>query len=314
MTVRVRRGRHGGMAALALLAGASLLRSSMAVSAPRSSGVNTVNLRLAEGKGNRARETGTSKWALEGAPAQSWKQAEGELAVLPTQSRDGLSLLALAVKVGAEGPRPVLTTAVTADELVSALGVELGKDDLIRPAGTDTLWAGMRFQIIRIEQVVETSPVTLPFETLIHYSKAMDPSSAKVTTRGRMGTGVWTWLVTYRNGREVGRVLLAEKILQAPVDEVLLKGQPASGAHGTQIGEASWYNFCRIDGNYAANLSLPFGTVVTVTNLDNGKTVTVVINDRGPYGVPGRIIDLCDAAFSQIAPLSQGVANVQIAW
>ena len=56
------------------------------------------------------------------------------------------------------------------------------------------------------------------------------------------------------------------------------------------------------------------GTVVTVTNLDNGKTVTVVINDRGPYGVPGRIIDLCDAAFSQIAPLSQGVANVSISW
>jgi rare lipoprotein A (peptidoglycan hydrolase) len=40
----------------------------------------------------------------------------------------------------------------------------------------------------------------------------------------------------------------------------------------------------------------------------------VVINDRGPYGVPGRIIDLCDSAFAQIAPLGQGVADVRITW
>jgi len=51
-----------------------------------------------------------------------------------------------------------------------------------------------------------------------------------------------------------------------------------------------------------------------VRNLDNGKTVTVVINDRGPYGVPGRIIDLCKPAFAAIAPLGQGVANVEITW
>ena len=300
------------MAALALLAGASLLRSSMAVSAPRSNAGHTLNLRLENGYADRARDAAASKWVIEGLPAKTWKLAEAALPILPRQSRDGLSLLAVVVKVGADQPRPVLTNAVTSDELVTALGVELGKDDLVRPAGM--LWTGMRFQVVRIEHVVETTPVTVPFETLIQYSKAMDPSETKIATRGQMGTAVWTWRVTYRNGSEVGRVLLSEQVLTPPVNEVLLKGKPASGAHGSQIGQASWYDFCRIDGNYAANLSLPFGTVVTVTNLDNGKTVTVVINDRGPYGVPGRIIDLCDAAFSQIAPLSQGVADVQIAW
>ena len=310
MTVRVQRGRRGGMAALALLAGASLLRSSMAVSAPRSNAGHTLNLRLENGEADRARAS--DKWVIEGLPAKTWKLAEAALTVLPRQSRDGLSLLALVVKVGDDRPRPALTNAVTSDQLVAALGVELGKDDLVRPAGT--LWNGMRFQVVRIEYAVETTPVTVPFETLIQYSKAMDPSETKISNTGQMGTAVWTWRVTYRNGREVGRVLLSEKVLTPPVDEVLLKGKPASGAHGSQIGQASWYDFCRINANYAANLSLPFGTVVTVTNLDNGKTVTVVINDRGPYGVPGRIIDLCDAAFSQIAPLSQGVANVQIAW
>jgi rare lipoprotein A len=52
--------------------------------------------------------------------------------------------------------------------------------------------------------------------------------------------------------------------------------------------------------------------VVTVTNLANGKSIQVVINDRGPFG--GRIIDLCDEAFAALAPLSTGVIDVRLVW
>ncbi|MFP3982174.1 MAG: septal ring lytic transglycosylase RlpA family protein [Desulfurivibrionaceae bacterium] len=61
----------------------------------------------------------------------------------------------------------------------------------------------------------------------------------------------------------------------------------------------------------AAHETLPFGTDVLVTNLGNGKTATVTINDRGPF-VEGRIIDLSRAAFSKIASIDQGVAEVEI--
>jgi rare lipoprotein A len=61
----------------------------------------------------------------------------------------------------------------------------------------------------------------------------------------------------------------------------------------------------------AAHRTLPFGTEVLVKNLNNGKSVKVRINDRGPY-VKGRIIDLPRAAFSQIANLNKGVAKVEI--
>jgi len=61
----------------------------------------------------------------------------------------------------------------------------------------------------------------------------------------------------------------------------------------------------------AAHKSLPFGTEVKVTNLNNGKSGTVRINDRGPF-VRGRIIDLTRAAFSQIARLDKGLAKVEI--
>jgi len=58
----------------------------------------------------------------------------------------------------------------------------------------------------------------------------------------------------------------------------------------------------------AAHKTLPFGTRLRVTNTENGKSVVVRINDRGPY-VAGRSLDLSEGAFKQIAPLSKGVLN-----
>lgn len=61
----------------------------------------------------------------------------------------------------------------------------------------------------------------------------------------------------------------------------------------------------------AAHLSLPFGTLVEVRNLQNDKTVQVIINDRGPYKAD-RIIDLSEAAFREIANIKTGLINVEI--
>ncbi|MEX0657576.1 MAG: septal ring lytic transglycosylase RlpA family protein [Egibacteraceae bacterium] len=63
----------------------------------------------------------------------------------------------------------------------------------------------------------------------------------------------------------------------------------------------------------AAHRTLPMGTRVRVTNLANGKTVTVRINDRGPF-VQGRIIDLSQAAFSRIGAPGTGILDVRITW
>jgi rare lipoprotein A len=64
------------------------------------------------------------------------------------------------------------------------------------------------------------------------------------------------------------------------------------------------------DALTAAHQTLPFNTEVRVTNAANGRTVTVRINDRGPY-VDGRCLDLSRAAFGQIASLDAGVADVR---
>jgi len=61
----------------------------------------------------------------------------------------------------------------------------------------------------------------------------------------------------------------------------------------------------------AAHKTLPFGTIVKVTNLSNYKSVIVRINDRGPF-VAGRIIDLSEAAAKKIAMIQAGVQKVTI--
>jgi rare lipoprotein A len=65
----------------------------------------------------------------------------------------------------------------------------------------------------------------------------------------------------------------------------------------------------RASGLTAAHRTLPFGTLVRVTNHSNGRSVTVRINDRGPF-VNGRIIDLMPAAAHAIG--MDGLANVTV--
>jgi rare lipoprotein A len=65
------------------------------------------------------------------------------------------------------------------------------------------------------------------------------------------------------------------------------------------------------NGLTAAHNTLPFNTKVTVTNLANGKSVTVRINDRGP-SVEGRCIDLALGAFQRIASVSSGVIEARV--
>jgi rare lipoprotein A len=60
----------------------------------------------------------------------------------------------------------------------------------------------------------------------------------------------------------------------------------------------------------AAHKTLPFDTMVRVTNPANGKSVTVRINDRGPF-IAGRCLDLSRAAFAAIAPVDLGELTVR---
>jgi rare lipoprotein A len=78
------------------------------------------------------------------------------------------------------------------------------------------------------------------------------------------------------------------------------------GGGRTSSGEVSGPN-----GLTAAHRTLPFGTKVLVTNVRNGRTVLVRINDRGPYG-RGRIIDLSRAAARELDMIRVGTTQVSV--
>jgi rare lipoprotein A len=97
-----------------------------------------------------------------------------------------------------------------------------------------------------------------------------------------------------------------------------IPGQPR-----TEVGLASWYgephhgqptasgeifDMARLT---AAHRTLPLGTRLHVVNVENGRSVQVRVNDRGPY-IPGRIIDLSRAAASALDMVERGVAWVRV--
>ena len=78
--------------------------------------------------------------------------------------------------------------------------------------------------------------------------------------------------------------------------------------HGRTTANGETYDMNALT---AAHRSLPFGSKLRITNLDNGKSVVVRVNDRGPF-VEGRIIDLSLGAAKSVEMIQRGTARVKI--
>jgi rare lipoprotein A len=78
--------------------------------------------------------------------------------------------------------------------------------------------------------------------------------------------------------------------------------------HGRRTASGAVYDMYQLT---AAHQTLPLGTSAMVTHLDNGRSVMVTINDRGPF-VKGRIIDLSYAAAQALGMVEEGVAKVRL--
>lgn len=207
--------------------------------------------------------------------------------------------------------RDVVTDATTVRELLSAMGIEPDADDRVRPSPGTPLTPGMPVRYTQVTARIREIRVPIPYATHTVYSDELAPGEVRITRAGQDGVMIETYRVRVVNGEVVSRRLLGRRVVAEAIPQQRVVGR-RSTTHGTQVGEASYYTFAPGDGLTAAHPWLPFGTVVTVENLANGKTVTVVINDRGPFG--GRIIDLSVEAFRRIAPLSQGVCQVRLTW
>lgn len=125
--------------------------------------------------------------------------------------------------------------------------------------------------------------------------------------------------------REVWVYLAVAALLVALITAGCCTGRSHKLRKGVQYGYASWYGG-KFHGRKTANgeiydmfamtaahRTLPFNTYVRVTNLENGRSVVVRINDRGPFkDKKKRIIDLSLAAAKELRMLEAGIVEVRL--
>lgn len=125
-----------------------------------------------------------------------------------------------------------------------------------------------------------------------------------------------------RSGGSAERALGRYKV-GAPYEVGGLWYVPAEQPAYDEVGVASWYGddfngkptangeIFNMHGVSGAHATLPMPAIVEVTNLENGKTIRVRMNDRGPF-VKGRLIDLSRGGADQLGFLAQGTAQVRV--
>ncbi len=231
-----------------------------------------------------------------------------------TKLRSGLSIYvrnAIHAKLRVDGAlRDVVSSADTVENLIKQAGVAAGPNDYIFPAKQTEPTDGMWVRVVRVRRVVEAKNIRVPYRVVTQRDSAMDSGVRKVVQQGSEGLKVQRFSILLEDGRRVQTRMTEEKVLRSARDHIVRVGsrEPSyKGGGGKQSGVASWF---QADGLVAAHRSLPLGSVVKVT-AENGKSVTVRINQRGPF-VDGRVIDLSDDAFQRLAPLGAGTVKVTI--
>lgn len=258
----------------------------------------------------------------------------------------------VAVSVAVDGTvHDVITDAATVGAVLDGLDVAVGPADRVLPAPDTVPEEGMRVTVQRVTRALEASQEAIPFDTVERRTDDLPRGARRVLSEGRDGLREVVDEVVRIDGAEESRARAGQRIVREAEDRVVEVGtaapppapepiappapappsarepvpapQPPPG--NTQSGVASQYG-ASFEGQptasgepydpnalTAAHRSLPLGTRVTVTNLANGRSVTVRVNDRGPY-VDGRVIDLSRAAFERIGPSGAGVLDVRLRW
>jgi rare lipoprotein A len=262
--------------------------------------------------------TGVGVWAVEGASSGPVARIATELAEA-SASVVGIGTSPVSVRAVVAGKvYDVLTNARTTGELLSAMGITPGAHDRVRPSSGTPLHVGSTVVLDRVQILTRELRRSIPFATRTLWTTALPIGEVDVVSHGMAGLAFVTERMVMVNGRIESTSVIGERVLRPAVDLVRRSG-PASPAIPQGIpgghfagGLATWYD-PPWSGLTAASPWIPFGTQVAVTDVATGRTVIVVINDRGPFS-PGRIIDLSPEAFSVLSPLGRGVLDVRISW
>ncbi len=260
---------------------------------------------------------GVGVWVVDGASSGPAARIAAVLAeATASATHVGSSPVSTARVVVAGKVHDVASNASTIGELLSAMGINADADDRVQPPPSTPLHDGSLVRFDRVDVTTRTIRRIVGYDREIRWTTTLAIGEKQLLQAGAPGLVEATVRTVFINGRVDARGEIARAVVRPAIDRIVLAG-PESPAGGTLTGNgsrgaATWYE-TPWGGLTAASPWLPFGTSVTVTDLETGNAVTVIINDRGPFS-PGRIIDLSPAAFAALAPLSRGVLRVHIAF
>lgn len=264
-------------------------------------------------------------------------------------SRAGLSFsmqTAKDVTATIGGKTQKITAVGTVADALKAAKVEVDSSDAVNPGLGTPLSDGMKITLTMVDQKSQKRRVAVPFSTKKVEDSSLPKGEIKVITKGVNGINEETWTVVFKDGKKVSEKKVSSKVVNAPVTQVVKVGtktasssspstRSSSASHRSTASQSSdpvtsgttclASTYGEGDGTAggptasgetfdpsaftAASKTLPLGSTIRVTNVSNGRTVTVRINDRGPY-VGGRCLDLSTAAMNAIAP-GQGLVTVR---
>jgi len=264
-------------------------------------------------------------------------------------SRAGLSFsmqTAKDVTVTIGGKTQKITAVGTVADALKAAKVEVDSSDAVNPGLGTPLSDDMKITLTMVDQKSQKRRVAVPFSTKKVEDSSLPKGEIKVITKGVNGINEETWTVVFKDGKKVSEKKVSSKVVNAPVTQVVKVGtktasssspstRSSSASHRSTASQSSdpvtsgttclASTYGEGDGTAggptasgetfdpsaftAASKTLPLGSTIRVTNVSNGRTVTVRINDRGPY-VGGRCLDLSTAAMNAIAP-GQGLVTVR---
>jgi uncharacterized protein YabE (DUF348 family) len=200
------------------------------------------------------------------------------------------------------------TLGINVRDAVNEADVTLSHADKINPALDSLLKPDLGIVITRINFEEKAVEEDIPFQIIEKEDSSVLWRKKETKQKGEKGVREKTYKITYTNGKETNRVLLASRITKQPVSQIEVTGTKIIVGK-TQTGNATWYSFG--DELTCASLDFPMGKYLRVTNRANGRSVIVQVNDTGPYG-KSRIIDLNKKAFQKIGDLGAGVIRVRV--
>lgn len=196
----------------------------------------------------------------------------------------------------------------TVGEALSENNISLSHLDKVSPTVDSLPQENMDIKITRIN--IEEKTITEDIDFPIQYKNdpALGWQQQKIDQPGVKGKEDTVYRITYKNGAEISRAALSKTVTQQPTTEIVTQGTYMQLGKDER-GQGTWYSY--MGGMFAASTTIPKGSYVKVTDMDNGRSIVVQINDYGPQG-KNRIIDLDKVAFAKIAPLGAGVINVKV--